>query len=224
MSLFGKKPGNTYKDLLQIDNSNIGVDGTLRVIKDGAGTATPLSVSNSSVQVSSTPTADDDVATKGYVDTNGNLILDIKDLTNSGANDLTYVEWTGLSNIVAGTIAIFAATTSGGDQFRVQLGSSAGGYETSGYAGGLGRSSYGPFYNTTGFIMNTSNSTVYSHAKIVYMGDDEWSCTVTGDGGAIPASGMGGVTLAGPLDRIRVISVSSNTFTAGKASGFLIRG
>ena len=89
MSLFGKKPGNTYKDLLQIDNSNIGVDGTLRVIKDGAGTATPLSVSNSSVQVSSTPTADDDVATKGYVDTNGNLILDIKDLTNSGANDLT---------------------------------------------------------------------------------------------------------------------------------------
>ena len=35
MSLSGKTLANTYKDLLQVDNSNSGVDGVTRRIKYG---------------------------------------------------------------------------------------------------------------------------------------------------------------------------------------------
>lgn len=52
MSLTGKTPASTYQDLLQVDNSNSGIDGTLRAIKDGAGNASPLQLSNALVEVS----------------------------------------------------------------------------------------------------------------------------------------------------------------------------
>ena len=50
-TLTGKKIANTYKDLLQISNSNAGVDGTLRTVEDGEGTNTPLQLSNSAVNI-----------------------------------------------------------------------------------------------------------------------------------------------------------------------------
>ena len=37
MSLTGKTPADTYKDILEIDNSNSGVDNTRRTIKTGNG-------------------------------------------------------------------------------------------------------------------------------------------------------------------------------------------
>jgi len=45
--LTGTSPSNTYKDLLQVPNSNSGIDGTLRTMQDGEGT-------NSTVQFSTT--------------------------------------------------------------------------------------------------------------------------------------------------------------------------
>lgn len=44
-TLTGTKPKDTYKDLLQISNSNAGVDATLRAVEDGEGTASALSLS-----------------------------------------------------------------------------------------------------------------------------------------------------------------------------------
>ena len=38
-TLTSKKPSETYKDLLQVSNSNSGVDTTLRDVEDGEGTA-----------------------------------------------------------------------------------------------------------------------------------------------------------------------------------------
>ncbi len=46
MSLTAKTPSSTYKDLLQVDNSNSGIDGNTRRIKDGEGTESVLSVSD----------------------------------------------------------------------------------------------------------------------------------------------------------------------------------
>ena len=51
MSLTGKKIKDSYKDLLIVDNNNAGVDGTMRTISDGEGTASALQVSEAGVQV-----------------------------------------------------------------------------------------------------------------------------------------------------------------------------
>lgn len=51
--LTGRTPANTYKDLLQVSNSNSGIDGTLRAVEDGEATASPLELSSSAVNVSS---------------------------------------------------------------------------------------------------------------------------------------------------------------------------
>lgn len=41
-TLTARKPKNTYKDLLQVSNSNAGIDGTRRAVEDGEGTSSTL--------------------------------------------------------------------------------------------------------------------------------------------------------------------------------------
>ena len=53
MSLTGKTPKDTYKDLLYADNSNNGVDFALRKIKSGNGSDSSLFVSDRSLKVAS---------------------------------------------------------------------------------------------------------------------------------------------------------------------------
>jgi hypothetical protein len=45
---------STYKGLLQIDNSNAGVDGTVRTVEDGEGTSSALQLSSTTVNVNGT--------------------------------------------------------------------------------------------------------------------------------------------------------------------------
>ena len=52
-TLTGKTIASTYKDLLQISNSNSGIDGTKRAISDGEATASPLELSSTAVNISS---------------------------------------------------------------------------------------------------------------------------------------------------------------------------
>ena len=40
-TLTGKLISNSYKDLLQVSNSNSGVDSTVRFVSDGEGTTQP---------------------------------------------------------------------------------------------------------------------------------------------------------------------------------------
>ena len=51
MSLTNKKFSNGYIDLLQMDNSNSGVDTTTRVVKDGEGTSSALRLSDDVVLI-----------------------------------------------------------------------------------------------------------------------------------------------------------------------------
>ena len=41
-TLQGRAIKDTYKDLLQVSNSNNGVDGTMRTVEDGEGTSSAL--------------------------------------------------------------------------------------------------------------------------------------------------------------------------------------
>ncbi len=51
MSLTGKTKASSYKDLLQMNNNNSGVDGTLRNIVDGEGTTSSIYVSDDEFKV-----------------------------------------------------------------------------------------------------------------------------------------------------------------------------
>lgn len=49
--LTGQAIKNTYKDLLQVSNSNAGVDTTLRSVEDGEGTGTLVKLSTTATQL-----------------------------------------------------------------------------------------------------------------------------------------------------------------------------
>jgi hypothetical protein len=52
-ALTSRTPANTYKDLLQVSNSNSGIDATLRSVSDGEGTASPLQLASDAVNIQS---------------------------------------------------------------------------------------------------------------------------------------------------------------------------
>ena len=54
-SLEGKKINESYKDLLQIDNDNVGIDTSLTTVSDGGGTESPIRLSSSACHIG-TPT------------------------------------------------------------------------------------------------------------------------------------------------------------------------
>tara|TARA_Y100000593_G_scaffold8472_2_gene15618 strand:- start:1282 stop:2067 length:786 start_codon:yes stop_codon:yes gene_type:complete len=85
MSLSGKTLANTYKDLLQLDNSNNGVDTTTRSIKDGEGTTSALSLSDDVVSVK--PQSDNTTATFLVENSSGTDLL-VVDSTNSKVSAL----------------------------------------------------------------------------------------------------------------------------------------
>ena len=53
MSLTGKSPAESYKDITYVDNSNNGVTATLKAVKTGEGSSSSLSVSDRALQVKS---------------------------------------------------------------------------------------------------------------------------------------------------------------------------
>lgn len=57
-TLSGRQPNQTYGNLLQVDNSNSGIDGTLRDIQDGEGTAGPFQISTSGLAMKAGTTLD----------------------------------------------------------------------------------------------------------------------------------------------------------------------
>ena len=76
-TLTGQKKQDSYKDLLQVSNSNSGVDGTLRNIEDGEGTSSALRVSSAAVSVDGNELfLDDDEDTSITADTDDQI--DIK--------------------------------------------------------------------------------------------------------------------------------------------------
>jgi hypothetical protein len=48
-TLFNRKPMDTYKELLKLTNTGLGLDTTLRTIEDGSGTISPLSLSTTQI-------------------------------------------------------------------------------------------------------------------------------------------------------------------------------
>ena len=79
MSLTGKTLANSYKDILQVDNSNNGVDTTLRIVKDGEGTQSALKLCDDAVAI--LPVNDNGTATFNVFNNSGSQVLTV-DTTN----------------------------------------------------------------------------------------------------------------------------------------------
>ena len=81
MSLTGKTKASTYKDILQMNNSNSGVDATTRNVVDGEGTASAISISDDQLAIK--PNNDDTTRVFRVQDKDGNSLL-----TVDSSNDL----------------------------------------------------------------------------------------------------------------------------------------
>lgn len=79
MSLTGKTKASTYKDLLQMNNSNSGVDATTRNVVDGEGTASSINISSDKAVIK--PTSGDSTGSFIVQDKDSNSLL-LVDSTN----------------------------------------------------------------------------------------------------------------------------------------------
>jgi len=75
MSLTGKTKASSYRDLLQMNNSNGGVDATTRNVVDGYGRPSSISISDDVLLV--TPQTDDTTAVFKSTDKDGNALLTV---------------------------------------------------------------------------------------------------------------------------------------------------
>jgi len=153
-TLTGKKIANTYKDLLQVSNSNSGVDGTLRSIEDGEGTASALQVSNSTVNVN------------GTLQIGGVALTASVSAINANA-DITGV--TGLVGMSSGSASGRTITAGGG--VSVTNGNGVSGNPTITLnTTGITSASYGPFiqgeFNSFGQLVSAGIPTATSIATL----------------------------------------------------------
>ena len=137
--LSNSRIADTFKDLLQVSNSNEGVDSTLRTVSDGQGTDSALKLSDGAISVDNvkidgntistttgaltlTPTAgsalnlDDTNVTVdgGAVDITGDLDVDN---VNINGNTITSTDTNGLLNLTAnGTGKVTVPT---GNEFNI---------------------------------------------------------------------------------------------------------
>lgn len=93
-SLTDKTIGSTYKDLLQVSNSNSGVDSTTRSVSDGEGTDSALQISSSTVNI------------------NGTFKISGNEFARSGAHSLTFTTTatTALTLPTTGTVSTLAGS------------------------------------------------------------------------------------------------------------------
>ena len=73
MAFSGKTVANTFKDLLQIDNSNAGISTSLLVVKDGAGNQSSLYISDDQIKIQ--PENDDTTTLLEIKDKDGDQML-----------------------------------------------------------------------------------------------------------------------------------------------------
>ena len=134
-TLTGKLISNSYKDLLQVSNSNSGVDSTVRFVSDGEGTNSALKISNSEVETTGKLTVGANLSASGNITANAATLIatvcastyfgDGSNLTGVVAsiptsvtsftvNQLTVVSGAAFTGKVSGTAAEFSGIVSAG--------------------------------------------------------------------------------------------------------------
>ena len=106
MSFIKKSPSETYKDILYVDNSNSGVDGTARVVKSGSGVDSAVRISS---KVLALRPSEDTTSTFNVSDSGSNAKF-VVDTTNDTVKALnvhvnTQYAYFGITSLSASSVA-----------------------------------------------------------------------------------------------------------------------
>lgn len=205
----------------------LNVSGTMAVVDtaltfvDGGDTTKKVAFQVSGITTGTTRTAtwpdkSGTVAMTSDIPASG-ITLGTPQASTSGTN----IDFTG---IPAGTkrvvINFVGVSTGGSSNYLVQIGDS-GGVETSGYIGGAATTG-GNTSNTTGFLVTSTNisssSTLYGSVRLELenSSNNTWCSSGNLQDGSVFAASAGGKSLSAALDRVRITTVSGDTFDAGE--------
>ena len=101
MSLTNKTIANTYKDLLEVDNSNNGITTTTKTIKSGDGTSSCVSISDD--QIAIRPQNDNTTNTLNVKNASGTNLLEV-DSTNTTVKTLGQYANTNIQSFGMGSV------------------------------------------------------------------------------------------------------------------------
>ena len=101
MSLTNKTIANTYKDLLEVDNSNNGITTTTKTIKSGDGTSSCVSISDD--QIAIRPQNDNTTNTLNVKNASGTNLLEV-DSTNTIVKTLGQYANTNIQSFGMGSV------------------------------------------------------------------------------------------------------------------------
>ena len=206
---------NTYT--LMLPTSNSGSILTTAVYPAAPGTSANVLTSNGTAFVSQTfssllNTALPNVAVSTITSGTANA-------TTSG----TTIDFTGIPSWVKRITVLFNGVSTGGtSNFLIQGGS--GSFENTGYISNSVYSNTGSAAstNTTGFVINYSTfanaaTSVDGMVVLAAMGSNLWveSHTMGSSNNGAALFGAGRKTFSGAIDRIRITTVSGDTFDAG---------
>lgn len=155
----------------------------------------------------------------------GPVSMGVVDATNGGADDLTEIDFTGIPDWVKRITIVFEGVSSSGtDNYNVQLGDS-GGIESTGYLGSftsISASSVATANATTAFKINNASGVNIVHGALtltlVDPATNTWACSgvLARSNAAFTLPTAGSKTLSSTLDRIRITTDSgTDTFDAG---------
>lgn len=147
----------------------------------------------------------------------GALTLATAQATTSG----TAIDFTGIPSWVKRVTVMFSGVSTSGTTVRLQLGTSSG-VATSGYltfTGAIAAAAAAGAASTGGFdVTTTAATTLYGAIAFVNQASNSWvgNGALYRNGEAVAAYPVGGITLSGTLDRIRITTVNgTDTFDAG---------
>ena len=233
-SLSGKTPQDTFGDLLQVSNSNDGIDATVRDVSDGKGTTGPFQLSTTVIRVGASATLDG--ASGATLDLSSFTLIGASaawtKLSESTPTSGSSFQVTGIPSTAVAVMVVFSAMDySTSTRLRMQVLDSST-VQTSGY------------FSTAIFYDNTSTTSASTSNSILHMvrinntdgsstqsgvgvlsrngstGSWTWRCNGRNDNTVSPlqnsASMTTGITpvIAGTMNGLEFETVSGN-FSAG---------
>tara|TARA_R110002124_G_scaffold1134_1_gene5996 strand:+ start:11433 stop:13643 length:2211 start_codon:yes stop_codon:yes gene_type:complete len=113
-TLTGRAPKDTYGDLMQVSNSNSGVDGTLRFLSDGKGGNSTLKLSSSTAQFTTTLLSTGLLTTTAGITSGSNIISDTDSTDSLGSTSVRWLKlWVDnitMGGAFAGATGTFSST------------------------------------------------------------------------------------------------------------------
>ena len=100
VDLTGRKPQNTYRDLLQVSNSNSGIDATCRNVEDGEGTQCPLALATNKVCIEF-----------GTLEVASGVTVIIPGVTDVSGNTVFIIDGTSITIGISGATFSFCAAS-----------------------------------------------------------------------------------------------------------------